>query len=73
MYHSYELETLAVVETLRRFRVYVVEKNVKVVTDCTAVRSTLTKRDLIPRIARWCVGGFKFRNTILVSNIGQVS
>lgn len=53
MYHSYELETLAVVESLRRFRVYVVGKHVKVVTDCTAVRATLTKRDIIPRIARW--------------------
>ncbi|CAK1554040.1 unnamed protein product [Leptosia nina] len=53
MYHSYELETLAVVESLRKFRIYIVGKRVKVVTDCTAVRSTLTKRDLIPRIARW--------------------
>lgn len=53
MYHSYELETLVVVESLRRFRVYIVGKHVKVVTDCSAVRATLTKRDLIPRIARW--------------------
>lgn len=53
MYHSYELETLAVVESLRKFRVYIVGKHVKVVTDCTAVRATLTKRDIIPRIARW--------------------
>lgn len=53
MYHSYELETLAVVESLRRFRVYVVGKHIKIVTDCTAVRATLVKRDLIPRIARW--------------------
>lgn len=53
VYHSYELETLAVVESLRRFRIYVLGKNVRVVTDCTAVRDTMTKRDLIPRIARW--------------------
>lgn len=53
MYHSYELETLAVVDSLRRFRVYVMGKHVRVVTDCSAVRDTLTKRDLIPRIARW--------------------
>lgn len=53
VYHSYELETLAVVESLRRFRVYIVGKHVKVVTDCTAVRATLTKRDIMPRIARW--------------------
>lgn len=53
MYHSYELETLAVVESLKRFRVYVLGKPIKVVTDCTAVRYTLEKKDLIPRIARW--------------------
>lgn len=53
VYYSNELETLAVVESLRRFRVYIVGKQVRVVTDCTAVRDTLTKRDLIPRIARW--------------------
>lgn len=53
VYHSYELETLAVVESLRKFRIYIVGKHVKIVTDCTAVRATLTKRDIIPRIARW--------------------
>lgn len=53
LYHSYELETLAVVESLRRFRVYVLGKSIKIVTDCSAVRYTLHKKDLIPRIARW--------------------
>lgn len=52
-YHSYELETLAVVETLKKFRIYLVGNNFKVVTDCNSLRFTLTKRDLIPRIARW--------------------
>lgn len=52
-YHSYELETLAVVESLRRFRVYVSGLHIKVVTDCAAVRATMTKRDLLPRVARW--------------------
>lgn len=53
--HSYELETLAVVATLNRFRVYLVGIPFKILTDCNALRSTLTKRDLIPRIARWWV------------------
>lgn len=53
VYHSYELETLAVVESLRRFRVYIVGMHVKIVTDCSAVRDTLTKRDIVPRVARW--------------------
>lgn len=53
MYHSYELETLAVVESLRRFRIYLVGNHFKVVTDCSAVRYTFQKKDLTPRIARW--------------------
>ena len=52
-YHSYELETLAVVESIKRFRIYLTGIPVKVVTDCAALRTTLVKKDLIPRIARW--------------------
>lgn len=51
--HSYELETLAVVCSLKKFRVYLLGIHFKVYTDCSALRTTLTKRDLIPRIARW--------------------
>lgn len=51
--HSYELETLAIVCSLKKFRVYLVGINFKVITDCHALRTTLTKRDLVPRIARW--------------------
>lgn len=53
VYHSYELETLAIVESLRRFRIYILGYHFKIVTDCSAVRYTFSKRDLIPRIARW--------------------
>lgn len=52
-FHSYELETLAVICALKKFRVYLIGKPFKIVTDCSALRSTFTKRDLIPRIARW--------------------
>lgn len=51
--HSYELETLAVVCSLKKFRVYLLGLQFKVFTDCAALRTTLTKRDLLPRIARW--------------------
>lgn len=51
--HSYELETLAVVCALKKFRVYLLGLHFKVFTDCAALRTTLTKRDLVPRIARW--------------------
>lgn len=53
IYHSYELETLAVVESLKRFKIYITGIHFKVITDCSAVRSTFTKRDIVPRIARW--------------------
>ncbi|XP_045494224.1 uncharacterized protein LOC123693263 [Colias croceus] len=53
--HSYELETLAVFASLNRFRVYLLGIPFKILTDCNAVRSTLVKRDLIPRIARWWI------------------
>lgn len=52
-FHSYELETLAVVCSLKKFRVYLLGVPFKVFTDCAALRTTLTKRDLVPRIARW--------------------
>ncbi|CAG9086928.1 unnamed protein product [Plutella xylostella] len=52
-FHSYELETLAVVCSLRKFRPYLLGAKFVVYTDCNAIRHTLTKRDLIPRIARW--------------------
>lgn len=51
--HSYELETLAVISSLNKFRVYLLGLKFKIVTDCNALRTTLTKRDLVPRIARW--------------------
>lgn len=52
-FHSYELETLAVVCALKKFRVFLLGKEFRIVTDCSALRSTFQKRDLIPRIARW--------------------
>ncbi|WP_253302469.1 reverse transcriptase domain-containing protein [Wolbachia endosymbiont of Psylliodes chrysocephala] len=63
-YHSYELETLAVVVSMRQFRVYLIGIQFKVVTDCNAVRSTLTKRDLIPRIGRWWLTTQEYNFTI---------
>lgn len=63
-FHSYELETLAVVASLRKFRVYLLGKEFKIVTDCSALRSTFSKRDLIPRIARWWLMLQEFNCTI---------
>lgn len=63
-YHSYELEVLAVVETLKKFRVYLVGKPFKLVTDCNAMKTAQTKRDLVPRIARWWLQLAEFDFTI---------
>lgn len=52
-YHSYELEVLAIVESLARFRVYLMGKHFRVVTDCAAVTTTRLSKPLLPRIARW--------------------
>lgn len=54
-YHSYELETLAVVSSLQRFRVYLLGVRFKIVSDCSALRATFIKRDLLPRVARWWI------------------
>lgn len=59
-FHSFELETLAVVASLNRFRSYLVGIDFKIVTDCNAVRLTWTKRDLVPRIARWWLQAQEF-------------
>lgn len=54
-YHSYELETLAVVKVLQHFRHYLVGVHFIVVTDCNALKLTQRKKDLLPRVARWWV------------------
>ena len=50
-YHSYELETLAIVRALQRMRPYLYGKPFKVITDCASLRFTLTKKDINPMVA----------------------
>lgn len=52
-YHSFELEALAVVFGIQKFKVYVTGLKFVVVSDCSALRLAWAKRDLSPRIARW--------------------
>lgn len=52
-YHSYELETLAVVDSLKKFRTYLLGLHFKIYTDCKSLREAFSKKDLVPRIARW--------------------
>lgn len=54
-YHSFELETLAIVNALKRFRVYLEGIAFKIVTDCNSLTLTLNKKQINPRIARWAL------------------
>lgn len=52
-YSSYELEVLAIVEALKKFRVYLLGIRFKIVTDCAAFQRTMNKKELSFRVARW--------------------
>lgn len=54
-YHSYELEMLAIINFIKRFRVYLQGIKFKIITDCNSVALTLQKKDINPRIARWAM------------------
>lgn len=54
-YHSFELETLAVIYALRRFRIYLEGIKFKIVNDCESLKLTLNKKEIDPRIARWAL------------------
>ena len=54
-YHSFELETLAIIYALERFRIYLQGKKFKIVTDCNSLTLTLNKKEMNLRIARWAL------------------
>lgn len=54
-YHSYELEILAIIKAVQKFRVYLLGVKFKLVTDCQAFQKTLKKKDLSPKVARWAL------------------
>lgn len=54
-YHSYELEMLAIINSVKRFRIYLQGIKFKIVTYCNSVAMTLAKKDINPRIARWAL------------------
>ncbi|GFU70395.1 transposon Tf2-9 polyprotein [Trichonephila clavipes] len=54
-YSSYELEVLAVVNALKKFRTYLLGNPFKIITDCSAFQKTMDKIDLVTRIARWAL------------------
>lgn len=52
-YTSYELEALAIIEGVKKFRTYLYGIKFKIITDCKAFEMTLKKKDLCTRVARW--------------------
>lgn len=54
-YTSYELEVLAIVKALKRFRIYLLGFAFTIVTDCRAFTLTMNKKDLCVRVARWAL------------------
>lgn len=54
-YHSYELEALAIVCALEKFRVYLIGVEFTIKTDCNSLKLLEGKRELNPRIGRWFI------------------
>uniref|UniRef100_A0A6M2DDL8 RNA-directed DNA polymerase n=1 Tax=Xenopsylla cheopis TaxID=163159 RepID=A0A6M2DDL8_XENCH len=52
-YHSYELETLAVVNSVKHFRHYLHGREFLVVTDCNSLKASRNKINLNDRVHRW--------------------
>lgn len=49
---------------MKRFRIYLVGIPFKIITDCNALKLTLQKKDINPRIARWALELQNFEYTI---------
>ncbi|XP_039315302.1 uncharacterized protein LOC105204157 isoform X1 [Solenopsis invicta] len=54
-YISYELEVLAIIKALKKFRIYLLGIPFKIITDCKAFTLTMNKKDLGVRVARWAL------------------
>lgn len=52
-YHSFELEFLAIVTGLQKFRHYLLGSTFRIYTDCNAVKYTINKQEVNSRIGRW--------------------
>ncbi|XP_076652416.1 uncharacterized protein LOC143358826 [Halictus rubicundus] len=63
-YSSYELEILAVVKALKKFRIYLLGIPFKIITDCKAFALTMNKKDLCVRVPKWALLLEEFDYTI---------
>lgn len=51
-YRSYELKVLPILESLDRFRIYLLAKKFNDITDCEAIVATSNKQNIIPSVCR---------------------
>jgi ribonuclease HI len=63
-YSSYELEVLAIIKALKKFRIYLIGIPFTIVTDCSAFTATMNKKDLCVRVARWALALEEFNYKI---------
>lgn len=54
-YHSFELETLAIIYSLRKFRIYLEGIPFRIITDCNSLAMTLNRKSVNAKIARWAL------------------
>lgn len=54
-YQSFELETFAIIYSLRRLRAYLKGIKFKILTNCNSLALTLAKRNINSRTARWAL------------------
>lgn len=52
-YHSFELEALAIIYSLERFRIYLQGIPFKIATDCNSLKLTSERKEINRRILRW--------------------
>jgi len=44
---------LAIIKSLKKFHVYLIDISFKIITDCKMFSLTMNKKDLCVRVARW--------------------
>lgn len=55
MLRSFKLEVLAIIEAIKKFRVYLKGAKYRIITDCQTFKKNLDNKDLTPEISRWAL------------------
>jgi hypothetical protein len=71
-YHSFELETLAIVASIQRFRRFLLGRPFTVITDCNSVKNTFSKKEVNARIASWVLQLGEYDLTIVHKSSQQM-